>query len=124
MFFRLSKSTKSLRREWGGAGSCSKIRTGSSEISPDFCPTSKKKYLRSLLSNKRIFSVNVLATSRSSNALRTGFSLLSSNCKLNEIIQFRNKSGICSSMSVSGGYSMLFKRNERKLSSSNSGKFL
>lgn len=69
----------------------------------------------SRFSSKRSFSVKVLATSRSSSAVNTIFSEGEKNCKLYEHIRLKNKSGTCSSTSVSGGYSILFNKNERKL---------
>jgi hypothetical protein len=77
--------------------------------------TSTRRYSRSRFSSRRIFSVKVLATSRSSSAFNTGLSELSWNCRLKEMMQLRNRSGICSSMSVSGGYSTLLRRNDKKL---------
>jgi hypothetical protein len=77
--------------------------------------TSTRRYSRSRFSSSRIFSVKVLATSRSSSAFNTGLSELSWNCRLKEMMQLRNRSGICSSMSVSGGYSTLLRRNDKKL---------
>lgn len=61
--------------------------------------------------SRRIFSVKVFATSLCSKAFSTTLSDGEENCKLKAIIKFKNKSGICSSMSVSGGYSMLSRRN-------------
>jgi len=68
----------------------------------------------SLLRRSNVFSVNVLARVLCSRAFNITFSTPAPNCRLYASTKFRNRSGICSSTSVSGGDSIRSNRNDIK----------